>query len=87
MKNSYLRLRRPAELALRCILPLSALASTGAVAAELPKVDIRRNGVAAQTITGRVIDEKGQGCPALRCWKKALPTVPPPMPMAATPSP
>ncbi|WP_188558719.1 SusC/RagA family TonB-linked outer membrane protein [Hymenobacter glacieicola] len=70
MKNSYLRLRRPAELALRCILPLSALAGTEAVAAELPKADVHRNEVAAQTITGRVIDEKGQGMPGVTVLEK-----------------
>lgn len=70
MKNSYLRLRRPTVPALLCFLPLATAAVSGAEAAAPTAATASRATVLAQTITGRVVDEKGQGMPGVTVLEK-----------------
>ncbi|MBX0292320.1 TonB-dependent receptor [Hymenobacter sp. HSC-4F20] len=70
MKNSYLKLRRPTVPALLCFLPLAATAATEAKAAALRTTEHLNALVPAQTITGRIVDEKGQGMPGVTVLEK-----------------
>lgn len=70
MNHSYLRLRRPAVPTLLCFLPLVPLAATEAAAAEMASPEYVRVPAPAQSISGRVIDEKGQGLPGVTVLEK-----------------
>ncbi|MET4105036.1 TonB-dependent receptor [Hymenobacter sp. UYP22] len=63
MKNSLQRMRRQTVPALVACLPL--LAPVAGQASELPTPAAHRDAVLATTISGRVLDEKGQGMPGV----------------------
>ena len=75
MNKSYLRFRRPITPALLCCLPLCVLFTPGAAAAST-SMATTIDAVAApvQDITGRVVDEKGEGLPGVTVLVKGTST-------------